>query len=97
MTIFLKEVFMKKRKKLKESKIPLSNPVAKFAYHFNKSKVFKDKTKYQRKAKHKESFLIVLFSTLIGKDFFYLTVISAYQGYSCLIMCIILKRNESVE
>jgi hypothetical protein len=61
---------MKKRKKLKESKIPLSNPVAKFAHQFNKSTVFKDKTKYQRKAKHKESFPIVLFSTLIGKDSF---------------------------
>ena len=52
---------MKKRKKQKELKVPLSNPVAKFAYHFNKAKVFKDKTKYQRKAKHKESFPIVLF------------------------------------
>ena len=63
-------IIMKKRKKLKEAKVSLSNPVAKFAYQFNKSKIFKDKTKYQRKAKHKESFPIMLFSTFIGKDFF---------------------------
>lgn len=29
------------------------NPVAKYAHQFNKAQVFNDKTKYQRKAKHK--------------------------------------------
>jgi hypothetical protein len=60
---------MKKRKKLKEAKVSLSNPVAKFAYQFNKSQIFKDKTKYQRKAKHKESFPIIVL-TFIGKGSF---------------------------
>ena len=49
-----------------ESKISLNNPVAKFAYQFNKSSIFKDKTKYQRNAKHRESFPIV-FSDLLEK------------------------------
>ena len=31
----------------------IKNPVAKFAHKFNKAQVFKDKTKYQRNAKHK--------------------------------------------
>ncbi len=46
---------MKKRKisKALESK-SIKNPVAKFAFQFNKAQVFKDKTKYQRAAKHKE-------------------------------------------
>ncbi len=57
---------MQKRKKPMESKISLNNPVAKFAYQFNKSSIFKDKTKYQRNAKHRESFPIV-FSDLLEK------------------------------
>jgi hypothetical protein len=32
--------------------LPMKNPVAKFAHHFNKAQVFKDKSKYQRKGKH---------------------------------------------
>jgi len=45
---------MKKTKKLKGlADKQVSNPVAKFAYQFNKAKVYKDKTKYQRAAKHK--------------------------------------------
>lgn len=31
----------------------LQNPVAKHAHKFNRAQVFKDKTKYQRKIKHK--------------------------------------------
>jgi len=57
------------RKKRMDKTLPLKNPVAKFAYQFNKAKVFKDKTKYQRKAKHKESFPIIVF-TVIGKGSF---------------------------
>ena len=40
---------MKKRKQSKalETK-QIKNPVAKFAFQFNKTQVFKDKTKYQR-------------------------------------------------
>lgn len=45
---------MKKRKMSKalDAKC-IKNPVAKFAFQFNKAQVFKDKTKYQRTAKHK--------------------------------------------
>ena len=62
---------MKKTKKLKELKAKqIKNPVAKFAFQFNKAQVFKDKTKYQRKAKHqdKEPFPM-MFSNFIGKGF----------------------------
>jgi len=62
---------MKKRKKAKESDVCLlKNPVAKFAHQFNKAKAFKDKTKYQRKVKHKEkeSFPMIIMN-IIGKDF----------------------------
>lgn len=61
---------MKKRKKSTQvNSCSLRNPVAKFASQFNKAQVFKDKTKYHRRAKHKskESFPIILFSG-IGKD-----------------------------
>ncbi|KAF3977223.1 MAG: hypothetical protein HFP77_07960 [Methylococcales symbiont of Iophon sp. n. MRB-2018] len=53
---------MKKRKNSKILEfIHSKNPVAKFAFQFNKAQTFKDKTKYQRNAKHKsrESFLIL--------------------------------------
>ena len=44
---------MKKRKNMnKIEEAPQQNPVAKFANHFNKAKVFADKTEYRRKAKH---------------------------------------------
>ncbi len=61
-------------KKTKESKAleinRLKNPVAKFAFQFNKAQVFKDKTKYQRKMKHKgkEPFPILFFD-IIRKGF----------------------------
>ncbi len=40
----------------------IKNPVAKYASKFNKALVFKDKTKYQRNAKHKgrEPFIMSL-------------------------------------
>lgn len=40
---------------------PIKNPVAKFAYQFNKAQIFKDKSRYQRKAKHsgQEPFSII--------------------------------------
>ena len=62
---------MKKTKKLKELKAKqIKNPVAKFAFQFNKEQVFKDKTKYQRTAKHKgkEPFPMML-TGIIGKGF----------------------------
>ena len=60
---------MKKRKK--STTFPAAvrkNPVAKFACEFNKAAIFKDKRKYQRKAKHKglEPFPMTL-PNLIGK------------------------------
>ncbi len=44
----------------------IKNPVAKFAHQFNRAQVFKDKTKYQRNAKHKgkEPFPIMLLAVL---------------------------------
>lgn len=59
---------MKKRHKIKLStEIVLKNPVAKYAGQFNKAQVFKDKTKYQRKAKHKgrEPFIVLLNKNII--------------------------------
>lgn len=44
---------MKKRKNLNRlQEICGQNPVAKFAMRFNKTAVFSDKTKYNRKQKH---------------------------------------------
>ena len=56
---------MKKRRKIKPQQVEppvIQNFVAKYARQFNKSAVFKDKTKYQRKAKHKakEPFIVSL-------------------------------------
>ena len=45
---------MKKRKKQQKNSAPEArNLVAKHAHSFNKALIFKDKSKYQRKAKHK--------------------------------------------
>jgi len=60
---------MKKTKKTKGLETSLvKNTVAKFAFQFNKTQVFKDKTKYQRSAKHKgkEPFPMLL-SVLLEK------------------------------
>jgi hypothetical protein len=46
---------MKKRSNLnKIDCVPIQNPVAKFAYQFNKAHVFADKTNYRRSAKHRK-------------------------------------------
>jgi len=42
---------MKKRKKNTKRKIP--NPVAKFAQFFAHARTFKDRSKYSKKVKHK--------------------------------------------
>lgn len=45
---------MKKRKKQQKNSAPETlNLVAKHAHYFNKAVIFKDKSKYQRKTKHK--------------------------------------------
>ncbi len=62
---------MKKRKKAnKMTGIPTRNLVAKHARNFNRTHIFTDKTKYHRKAKHKnrESFPISFFDNM-GNDF----------------------------
>lgn len=54
---------MKKRSKNKLLlETVIKNPVAKYAHQFNKTQVFKDKTKYQRGEKHKgrEPFIMSL-------------------------------------
>jgi stalled ribosome alternative rescue factor ArfA len=62
-------------KKTRKSKIldkkRIKNPVAKFAFQFNKVHIFKDKSKYQRKAKHKrtEPFPMMI-KNIIGKGSF---------------------------
>lgn len=67
---------MKKMKKLKAVEARLKkNPVAKFAFKFNKARVFNDKTKYQRKNKHKgkEPFPMVLFNLALLEKVSFLT------------------------
>lgn len=48
------------------------NPVAKFSTQFNRAKVFKDRTKYRRKNKHKgqEPFACSLIPDCMQKVFF---------------------------
>ncbi len=62
---------MKKSKKTKGlEEIPSRNPVAKFAHNFNKAQTFNDRSKYYRKAKHKNREpLPMLFTNNIGKGF----------------------------
>ncbi len=46
---------MKKRKNTnKIDRVPIQNPVAKFAHQFHKAHVFEDKNKYCRNAKHRK-------------------------------------------
>lgn len=40
-------------KKSIKKPIPVQNPVAKFAHHFNNAVFFRDRTAYSRKNKHK--------------------------------------------
>ena len=59
---------MKKRHRIKLPNQALTNnPVAKYAGQFNKAQVFKDKTHYQRRAKHKgrEPFIMSLYKGII--------------------------------
>jgi len=77
--LFNQEKAMKKRDKIKlPTDRVVKNPVAKYARQFNKAQVFKDKTGYQRGAKHKgrEPFIMslskgitkgCLFLSLLGK------------------------------
>ena len=54
---------MRKQNKAKSlESAPVKNPVAKFAFHFNKAQVYADKRKYHRKPKHSglEPFSIAL-------------------------------------
>jgi len=58
---------MKKRHHNQEAaEKPATNPVAKFAHHFNKALVYADKRKYQRKSKHAglEPFSIVFIKAI---------------------------------
>ncbi len=50
----------------KRRKPERSNPVAKFAAQFNRATVFRDRSKYRRKAKHRgvESFALQIVSGL---------------------------------
>jgi hypothetical protein len=69
---------MKKRHKIElPTEIVIKNPVAKYAHEFNKAQVFKDKTKYQRGAKHKgrEPFIMSL-SKGIAKGCLFLSQVS---------------------
>ncbi|MGR9114745.1 MAG: DUF7230 family protein [Gammaproteobacteria bacterium] len=71
-------------KKSKNSKIPIPhNPVAKYANQFNKTQVFRDKTKYKRKAKHLNlEPLPIQLKGFIGKGFFIPTLNTIYFSSS---------------
>ncbi|MFZ2172031.1 MAG: hypothetical protein WAW61_20615 [Methylococcaceae bacterium] len=68
---------MKKRKKPnKIACIPVQNPVAKFAHHFNKAHIFCDKSKYRRNVKHKKQEVFpITFGRVIGKTSCFLAVL----------------------
>ncbi len=75
---------MKKRKNQhKIDTLTLQNPVAKFAYQFNKSHSFCDKSKYRRNAKHKkqEASLMILSIQTIREAFCYLMAWEVNAGY----------------
>lgn len=76
---------MRKQNKAKGlNDLPLKNPVAKFAHQFNKAQVFKDKSHYQRKAKHagQEPFSIVSLETIEKGSAF--AAKTAHQGFQYL-------------
>ena len=76
-----REKIMKKRKKSNNLTTAVcNNPVAKYAHQFNKAQVFKDKSKYQRRCKHKgkEPFPMMLsLSDIIGKGSFHFSALLA--------------------
>jgi len=82
---------MKKNRKNKQSLsagLPaLQNPVAKYAHQFNKAQVFKDKTKYQRKVKHKgsEPFAINSLKDLLQKTLklWHPSCLGLYFNFDC--------------
>ncbi len=70
---------MKKHHKIKlPTETEIKNPVAKYAGHFNKAQVFKDKTRYQRGAKHKgrEPFSMSLNKGIAKGCLFFIAIIS---------------------
>ncbi len=74
---------MRKQNQPKDTdRLPVKNPVAKFAHQFNKAQVFTDKRKYQRKGKHvgQEPFSIAA-NAAIEKGFM---AQAAYQGFQTL-------------
>ncbi|MCQ8104115.1 hypothetical protein NP590_08370 [Methylomonas sp. SURF-2] len=76
---------MRKQNKAKGlNELSLKNPVAKFAHQFNKTQVYKDKRRYQRKAKHSglEPFSIVSLETIEKGSAF--AVKTAQQGFQHL-------------
>jgi hypothetical protein len=77
---------MKKRHKIElPTEIVIKNPVAKYAHEFNKAQVFKDKTKYQRGAKHK------------GREPFIMSLAKGItKGYLFLLQQIIGRQRKAV-
>jgi hypothetical protein len=67
---------MKKRKiNNRMDCISMQNPVAKFAGQFNKSQIYRDKSKYTRKPKHgKQEIFPVVFSTELPEKSFAIKV-----------------------
>lgn len=62
----------------------VKNPVAKYAHHFNKAQVFKDKTRYQRNTKHKgrEAFNMSLKKNILKAfTFFCVKSLHVVMGY----------------
>ena len=75
---------MRKQHKAKsQADVPIKNPVAKFAHQFNKTQVFADKRKYQRKVKHKgqEPFSIVSGETIEKGSLDSLRIMSLFEGF----------------
>lgn len=77
---------MKKRHKIKlPAETEIKNPVAKYAGQFNKAQAFKDKTKYQRGAKHKgrEPFIMSL-DNGIAKGGLFLQQLTASKVFAAI-------------
>jgi len=67
----------------KKARAVVRNPVAKFNAQFNRAKVFKDRSKYQRNNKHKgrEPFALSLTTDLMQKAFLLSAIqLSAFQS-----------------
>ncbi len=57
----------------------LNNPVAKFAHQFNKAQVYKDKSKYLRKIKHKNQEPFPMLLTVLEKVAGFLVLLAAVE------------------